>query len=133
MPGNFGVSCGSYAPLVLVDMINMLNYDIFQLSDELMDIKNIPEVSVLKNLPSYSAEENMSPRISSDDQSNSQKHLKQIEALLYENKTLKTNMYWLATELKTVKKKEGLTSPRIRLDSGGLEGEIFLSESFAFM
>lgn len=54
--------------------------------------------------------------------SNSEKQLRQIQALLYENKSLKTNMYWLTTELKTIKSKEGMTMQRrMRQDSGGLE------------
>jgi len=44
----------------------------------------------------------------------------QIRTLLNENKTLKTNMYWLVKELKTAKNKDNI-SRRLRLDSGGLE------------
>ena len=79
-----------------------------------------------------------SPRNSDSDVPDSQKHLKRIEALLYENKTLKTNMYWLATELKTVKNKEGISPRRVRHDSGGLEGAyniimLMLSVLFQFI
>ena len=49
--------------------------------------------------------------------------MKQIRALLDENKTLKTNMYWLTKELKSAKNKDERTR-RLRLDSGGLEGMV---------
>ena len=74
-------------------------------------------------LLSSSGHELLSPRNSDSDIPASQNHHKQVEALLYENKTLKTNMYWLATELKAARNKKGLSPTRVRNDSGGLEGK----------
>jgi len=60
------------------------------------------------------------PKSTDSDDGECSKHMGQIRTLLNENKTLKTNMYWLVKELKTAKNKDNI-SRRLRLDSGGLE------------
>jgi len=98
----------------LTTRVNELDSENCKLKEELLEKKSIPEVEVLTSATTNGID---APRSTDKDELT-----KQIKALLYENKTLKTNMYWLTTELKNAKSKEGISPRRrVRHDSGGLE------------
>lgn len=93
------------------------------LKQQLMEKTSIPEVSVLKSSTYNNVKNSTKAEEEKGITTNSENQLKQMESLLYENKSLKTNMYWLTTELKTMKSKQCKEDIIVQRhgDSGGLE------------